>query len=893
MMMVLILCLALQDVDRWVRELADDDPAVREAATERLEAAGQDALESVRRAAASPDVEVALRAKGLVATIEVRGRLERGGVRRTTLGRLPGLGGRIMHGADSVMFHVLEDLRKIDGLQIHEFDLILAEMLRGVGDRRWDQATRDFARVAIEDTWRSGSAHRIEVTRLALRSIDPEARSRAQNFAAFDPTFCGRVLETEIFDARLRDGLIREQTYENSRNLVRCLRHPDPELRTLAAKAGYWVAGGLKSLFDARLRTLLKDPDPGVRLEAALVLLEKEASALPVAAESLDRLDAERYRSTLRTLSDQSWDLAVAHVRRKSASGDRAGLQRALEALGGRRFPAEDVREWVKAPEAGIRAAAVHIADVKAPLVRAEVRKLLRDPAPEVRAAVVGSAVDFDDAVLIGLLDDPDEEVRVAAAWRVPWARIPAKTWSAKGPVRAALLQRAGQEGAQEALPGAIEAIDSGDEKCLSNAIYLVGNVGTKEHLLLLLPLLEQEAWRDEAAVTLRARNAEEAVKALKEMVADGRQVEFGVRALVEWNGGRAQEALRELMEGEGNIGRQVAEAFGDNVGSEWVPTTVLVRHRMYRQLLERGSWEAVELVRGVLQKGEVPEEDGWTAIECLSRDRDCGWLLDYVDHGNPEIRVGVIQALSRYPSVRKAVEGVREALDDPEPKVRCTAIDGIRECYETGPNEKLLALAGDEDPSVRRAAVRALAKFKVPEAVAILRRHLDDPDLFDVVSWALAELGDLESLERLRKDERWRRMVLQWNLFHLDPGIPLEGWVKSLAGSAKPADRVRAAELIGERRLVACADVARNLLLDVDRMTRVAAVGALEALGELDPLKARLADPSPLVRLAVIQAVSDLGGWVRGDLEGVAASDPDTQVRMAAKQALEALKPR
>lgn len=97
--MGLILLLALQDVDRWVRDLGDDDPAVREAATARLEEAGEGALAAVRRAAASKDPEVASRAAGPVRVLEIDSRLRKAGVRAETLAAVPGLARGLAQGS--------------------------------------------------------------------------------------------------------------------------------------------------------------------------------------------------------------------------------------------------------------------------------------------------------------------------------------------------------------------------------------------------------------------------------------------------------------------------------------------------------------------------------------------------------------------------------------------------------------------------------------------------------------------------------------------------------------------------------------------------------------------------------------------------------------------------
>src|SRR5437764_11760888 len=59
-----------KEIDRLVKQLGDDDFKKREAATKRLTAIGEPALDALQKATTSDDPEVALRAKYIVAGIE-------------------------------------------------------------------------------------------------------------------------------------------------------------------------------------------------------------------------------------------------------------------------------------------------------------------------------------------------------------------------------------------------------------------------------------------------------------------------------------------------------------------------------------------------------------------------------------------------------------------------------------------------------------------------------------------------------------------------------------------------------------------------------------------------------------------------------------------------------
>lgn len=70
--MSLALALLLQnaDIDRWIADLGAEDAAMREAATENLKRAGKDAEPALRKAAESKDLEIAGRAKAILAALE-------------------------------------------------------------------------------------------------------------------------------------------------------------------------------------------------------------------------------------------------------------------------------------------------------------------------------------------------------------------------------------------------------------------------------------------------------------------------------------------------------------------------------------------------------------------------------------------------------------------------------------------------------------------------------------------------------------------------------------------------------------------------------------------------------------------------------------------------------
>jgi len=113
--MILLLLAALQDCDGLVRRLGDDDLAEREKAAVELRSAGARAMPALRRAAASPEVEIAGRAKAVIAAIERDDRVRRA---------IPAPARITLNTRGLTYRAVLDDIRKQTGLALPAIDAL-------------------------------------------------------------------------------------------------------------------------------------------------------------------------------------------------------------------------------------------------------------------------------------------------------------------------------------------------------------------------------------------------------------------------------------------------------------------------------------------------------------------------------------------------------------------------------------------------------------------------------------------------------------------------------------------------------------------------------------------------------------------------------------------------
>jgi HEAT repeat protein len=325
-------------------------------------------------------------------------------------------------------------------------------------------------------------------------------------------------------------------------------------------------------------------------------------------------------------------------------------------------------------------------------------------------------------------------------------------------------------------------------------------------------------------------------------------------------------------------------------------------------------DWPVAEHLLGALADGENPGRRN-AAVEALVRvgRRMVDALLTASHSPDVDVRKLVVDALAGIGSERSTPR-LATLLDDEDPNVRGAAADALAAIGGAAALRALTATAlrDREEPLVRFAALRGLARLEAPLTANDLGSALADPLLRPVAFGALGRVADPEGLEVLLKGlesgsratreaaiEALLRVVSRSDPEHADA---LVAQIRATARSAQPAlndavlrladadlgTRLLLAQFLG---IVATAEVVLPLLraARADEALAEVALGALESLG--DTAEARLhvqwdtLDGELRAQACVVLARTS---GARGAARLIAALDePDPVLRAAAASAL------
>jgi len=193
----------------------------------------------------------------------------------------------------------------------------------------------------------------------------------------------------------------------------------------------------------------------------------------------------------------------------------------------------------------------------------------------------------------------------------------------------------------------------------------------------------------------------------------------------------------------------------------------------------------------------------------------------------------------------------------------------------------KIREYLDDPDRDVRATAINALITLNVPDAAALARRALEDPDGFvrsrgAILLGAVGNEADIPVLVRhlLEDSDGVVRQNAASSLAQLGGETATQGLI---GGLADPLEEVRLAAVRGVRQLdptAAVAELSELLLEDSVWEIRVQAARALGATGDptvLPVLEQALSDPNEFVRAAAAHALEVHKAISAGDEETAA----------------------
>jgi len=172
-----------------------------------------------------------------------------------------------------------------------------------------------------------------------------------------------------------------------------------------------------------------------------------------------------------------------------------------------------------------------------------------------------------------------------------------------------------------------------------------------------------------------------------------------------------------------------------------------------YLDLIRTGSsnrrWQAAYELSKVIQQGEDPELEDPALVNRMVA------AFEDAEDDDPRVRRYLALALGRLgrpeavPALLQYVEASRVGGGDPDSETQIYAVWSLGAIEDPAAIPELVALAGDDDPGLRKTAVHALGVFDAAEATEALHVALGDP--VEDVRWnaaaALARHGDVAAV--------------------------------------------------------------------------------------------------------------------------------------------------
>ncbi len=221
--------------------------------------------------------------------------------------------------------------------------------------------------------------------------------------------------------------------------------------------------------------------------------------------------------------------------------------------------------------------------------------------------------------------------------------------------------------------------------------------------------------------------------------------------------------------------------------------------------------------------------------------------LLAQARTAPPETAAIAIQRLLRFAPDEQAVGGILEAMARTEWEVRLEVLAALRGLGRPDALVRTLAALESPDPSLRRAAVLALGRFRDPATVeALARRMAREPEEFlrSKIADALGALGDARGAPAL--------VAMLRSETEAAPELALRAWTARSNLRAGPLADAAAPALLETLRGNPAPGVLANAVRVLGRAP--GCPGAREAL------EGCLSHPNPAVRTQAALAMGDLG---------------------------------
>jgi len=461
-------------------------------------------------------------------------------------------------------------------------------------------------------------------------------------------------------------------------SVLNALRSPDPDVRKLILDA---IGKQENSLLITPVLPLLGDPSPNVRAAAA---------------ETLGHLRArEAVSGLLELLTDEPW-VRFSAVVALAEIGDVVALEPLLQLV---------KQEDPAVTYAALEAIATLDHDGRA-------LPVLMDLADSVTHDLQPALV----KTLVALTERGSADIW-ARLDRDRWLRRLTETLQADDPEAQLAAMTAlglmGDPAAARAILAMYAGLERPSDDNVDRAVQALVGVGNALELMAAVEVGDDQV----AKVAIRGlgvMRAPEAVPVLarvRRTSADWDRRRLVVIALGLIGTDEAVEYLIEAIEDEtGYVRREAVHVLGDFASEAAV-----------QALLARVKSERYQEVRNEIADTLVRIGTHTIMIE----------LVRLLVHPRPEVRETAACALGKA-RLPEGLDALREAMNDPDARVRRAVVEGIARYFDVKALPSLLVALSDDDDKVRMAAVIGISRWRTPEThQALLKQGLRDTDVW------------------------------------------------------------------------------------------------------------------------------------------------------------------
>lgn len=421
-----------------------------------------------------------------------------------------------------------------------------------------------------------------------------------------------------------------------------------------------------------------------------------------------------------------------------------------------------------------------------------------------------------------------------------------------------------------QAVPALAEALNDPDESVRLQAAWALGQLELEAAAPYLAALFDKPQWEfsDVPEKSLAKLKGPETRKTLALYLKDPspRRRERAARTLCEMADPAMLTALLEaLADPQPAVRSQVAAALG-KLGEPAAPALVALLHSTNPVLRDA----AAEALRKMDMRNSVPAavvdalKDPSEDVRCLVAralgatrdDKAAEALSEHVNDPSLAVRRAVAHALADLEREGSAAPLV-PMLKDPDADIRDAAAEGLLNCHSVAAADLLAALLDDPDAGVRLAAVKALGNQRNPALASRLVPFLKDPDpeTRKAAAKSIAELSFADAAPAIAPLLR-------------DPDRSVcRAAIAALHKLANPAAAKGLAELAARE------DADLDLRLDALR-----ALGACGGPDAARALVAALADEKPLVRQVAADQLGEVPDATSVEALMQALGKPETQ---------------